>query len=296
MTEFQGSIDRGPCAQAPGQPCDFVSLGTFEDQSGKVGTVEVLQCSRCKMGVTIPPLGDVAFLYEGRESDDFQPTTGSFARHIKEIAFRRQARQLMAQLPEPPGKVLDFGCGSGLFTRCLGDLLGPDNVAGSDFHAEPPHDLVGRRYIPMSELKQHQGQFDTVLAMHVIEHDDDVLGLLAKISAMVRPGGLVVIETPNIDCIWTGLLGQSWDAWYVPFHRTHFSRASLRGYVERGGLTIIAMHDITVPTMGRSLANAVGANNSLPFLLAGIALHPLQLAGEKLSGRPSALRIIARKA
>ena len=47
--------------------------------------------------------------------------------------------------------------------------------------------------------------------------------------------------------------------------------------------------------MGRSVANLVGARNSLPFLLAGAALHPVQLAGEKLSGRPSALRVIARR-
>lgn len=295
MIQTAPDIGRGPCAAAPDKNCDFVSLGKFDDESGKVDMVEVLQCSRCKMGITMPPLADVAFLYDGRESDDFQPTTGTAARRIKDIAFRRQSRELIGQLPAAPGRVLDFGCGSGLFTRCLGDMVGKDQVWGSDFHHEPPAELADRNYIPLAELSSHQGQFDTVLAMHVLEHDDDALGLLGRIAAMARPGGTVVLETPNIDCIWTGLLGRAWDAWYVPFHRTHFSPASLQGLVTRGGLEILSMHNVTVPTMGRSLAKAVGANNSLPFLLAGIALHPVQVAGEKLSNRPSALRVIARK-
>lgn len=287
---------RGPCAAAEGAPCDFRSLGSFPDESGKLGAIEVVQCRRCKIGVTMPPLADVAFLYDGRESDDFQPTTGGIARRIKDMAFRRQARGVIAQLPAGPGKLLDYGCGSGLFTRCLGDLVGPSEIWASDFHDDAPPELVDRHYIPMNRLGDHLGRFDTVLAMHVLEHDDDVLGLLGRITAMAKPGGTVVIETPNIECLWTGLIGQAWDAWYVPFHRTHFSRASLKGLIERGGLEVLSISSVTVPTMGRSLAKALGAHNSLPFLLAGIALHPVQLAGEKLSGRPSALRVVARKA
>lgn len=286
---------RGPCAVAPDGACDFVSLGAFEDKSGRVGAVEVLQCRHCRIGISTPPLPDVAFLYEGRESQDFQPSTGGLTRLIKRIAFGRQARGILAQLPGAPGKVLDFGCGSGLFTRRLGDILGDANVTGSDFHADAPDELRDRAYLPMDRLDAVAGQFDTVLAMHVLEHDDDALGLLARIARMARPGGTVVLEVPNIDCIWTRLMGQAWDAWYVPFHRTHFSPASVAGLVARGGLDVLDVHPVSVPTIGRSLANLVGARNSLPFLLAGVALHPVQVAGEKLSGRPAALRVIARR-
>jgi SAM-dependent methyltransferase len=280
---------------APTGECEFVSLGEFEDKSGKVGAVQVIQCRYCRIGVTTPALPDVAFLYDGRESQDFQPNTSRLARTIKQIAFGRQARQLLAQLPATPGMVLDFGCGSGLFTRCLGDILDPANVTGSDFHLEAPIELSGRPYLQIERLEEWAGTFDTVLAMHVLEHDDDALALLGRITGMVRVGGTVVLEVPNIDCVWTGLFGQAWDAWYLPFHRTHFSVASLKGLVARGNLELVAIHDATVPTMGRSLANLLHARNSLPFLFTGAALHPLQLIAEKLSGRPSALRVIAQR-
>ena len=277
------------------EPCDFALLGAFPDKSGAVGPQTVWRCTRCGHGVTRPALADVSFLYDNRASQDFQPLTTGLARKIKSLAFNHQARALLAQLPERPGTVLDFGCGSGLFTSALGDRLGPDTVTGSDFHAEPPGDLSDRLYLPMAAIQERAGTFDLVIAMHVLEHDDDALGLLARITAMARPGGLVVLEVPNIDCVWARPLGRAWDAWYLPFHRSHFSRSSLLALAERGGLEVIAQHDICVPSMGRSLANLCGARNSLPFLLAGVALHPIQWAGERLSRRPSALRLIARK-
>lgn len=286
---------RATCPVAPEGRCEYDSLGHFADKSGKVGDVEVLRCRHCGIGITIPPLPDVAFLYEARESQDFQPGTAGLAHWIKKVAFRRQARALLREVGTNPARVLDFGCGSGLFTRSLGDVLGPDAVTGSDFHDEPPPDLRDRAYVPMNGLNKLEGTFDLVLAMHVLEHDDDAAGLLDRIVRMARPGGTVILEVPNIDCFWTRLLGQAWDAWYVPFHRTHFSKPSLTGLVRRGGLEILRTVDVCLPTMGRTLANAIGASNSLPFLLAGIVLHPVQWLGEKLSRRPSAIRIMARR-
>ena len=50
-----------------------------------------------------------------------------------------------------------------------------------------------------------------------------------------------------------------------------------------------------VPTMGRTFANLLRQRNSLPWLLLGVALQPLQLAGEWLWREPSALQAVARK-
>lgn len=285
-------LDR--CPKSPGGICDLSSLGRFEDKSGRVGDIEVLRCKNCGMGITTPPVKDVAFLYDGRESQDFQPGTSGLAHSIKDMAFKRQARALLEQLPERPVSILDFGCGSAQFTRCLSEVAPDIEVLGSDFHDTAPAELDAESYLSMGELDARKGSFDLVTAMHVLEHDDDALGLLGRIAGMAKPGGLVVLEVPNIDCVWTGILGQSWDAWYVPFHRTHFSKPSLEALLRSGGLELLSMRDACVPTMGRSIANALGRDNSLPFLLAGVALHPVQWAGEKLTGRPSAIRVITR--
>ena len=236
----------------------------------------------------------MAFLYEDRTSQDFQQSRSRLTRGIKGIAFRRQARRLLEQIRRRPERVVDFGCGSGLFTQELAGLLPGSLVIGTDFHAAPPADLGDVRYQPMQATAELAGQNDLVLALHVLEHDDDPAALLARIVRFAKPGGRVVIEVPNVDCIWAGVFGRYWDAWYLPYHRVHFSRESLCRLVRQSGLTIELQADSCIPTMGRTVANLLGRRVSVIFLLFGIALHPVQWLGERLSMRPSALRIIAR--
>jgi SAM-dependent methyltransferase len=283
------------CAAGSASACEFISLGSFDDKSGLVGEVSVAQCWRCGFGVSLPPLRDVGFLYADRESQDFQPETKGLSHRIKGWFFRRQAATLIRQIGGQPASILDFGCGSGQFTRGLGDLIGPEHVTGSDFHEKPPEELSGRAYLPAATRGNRKGTFDTVIAMHVLEHDDDAEALLEQIVSMARTGGTIVVEVPNIQCVWARILGRNWDAWYLPYHRTHFSRPALRALMTRAGLKIVAEQDVCVPTMGRSLANMFGAPSSLFFLLVGAALHPVQWLGEKMTCEASAIRIIARR-
>jgi SAM-dependent methyltransferase len=284
------------CFLEPGGRCELPLEAGYSDRSGLVGAVGVARCARCGVGVSQPPLPDVAFLYADRTSQDFQSRAGGLERMIKSVAFRMQARRLLAQLRDPkPRRVIDFGCGSGQFTDCLAQVLGDAQVTGADFHESPPGELRHADYRPNSELATLEASADLVIAMHVLEHDDAPRALLQRISALARPGGAVVIEVPNIDCAWTRVFGAKWDAWYLPYHRAHYSRAALSAVVESSDLEILNLVDVCVPTMGRTLANVFGRPGGVVFLLAGIALHPLQWMVEQVTGRPSALRVIARR-
>jgi SAM-dependent methyltransferase len=271
-------------------------MGRFIDRSGLVGEVGVRRCTRCGLGVSHPPLPDPALLYADRSSQDFQGGAGGIARVIKTIVFRAQARRLLAQAGGAPARIIDYGCGSGLFTRCLQAVLGDRaQVVGADFHREPPADLGPVEYRPFDRLQDLRGSADLLTLMHVLEHDDDPRALLEDVAGLLAPGGVMVIEVPNIDCVWTGVFGRWWDAWYLPYHRLHFSRRSLRALIESCGLEVRAETGVCIPTMGRTLANLLGRRNNLAFILLGAGLHPVQLAVERLTGRPSGLRVTARR-
>jgi SAM-dependent methyltransferase len=295
VNAYSAMIKAAECGSNPGQPCDHVSMGRFTDRSGTMSEVEVWRCRSCGQGVSWPPLADVSFLYAGRESQDFQPHTRGIARWIKTLAFTRQARALIRDAGFVQGDILDFGCGSGLFTRRLGDLAPEGSVTGADFDENPPAELAGRLYLSQKNLASKRDKFDLVLAMHVLEHDDNPGALLDRIVAMARDDGTIVIEVPHIDCIWASVFRRHWDAWYLPYHRVHFSRQGLRSLFRSKGLVIEREIDVCVPTMGRTLANLCGRENTLPFLILGILLHPLQWLGEKLSRQPSSLRMVARR-
>jgi len=271
-------------------------MGEFIDRSGLIGRVSVAYCTTCAVGRSLPPLPDVQFLYADRSSQDFQPGTSGIARIMKRLAFRRDARGLLKQVDQDPRAVIDFACGSGLFTSVLAEILGRDiQVTGTDFHRDPPKDIGQAEYRSIQDLDDLSGSADLVLAMHVLEHDDDPQTLLSRIAKLVRPGGILVIEVPNVDCIWTLVFGRFWDSWYLPYHRIHFSRNSLRRIVESSGFTVHSEHDVSLPTMGRSLANLFGKRNGTFFIALAALLQPLQWGIERISRRPAALRIIAHR-
>jgi SAM-dependent methyltransferase len=164
-----------------------------------------------------------------------------------------------------------------------------------DFFDTPPPGLAGAAYSSFAAAAPLHGTVDLMACFHVLEHDDDSDAMLARLLAFVRPGGTLVVEVPNVDCVWTPWFGKACANWYAPFHRVHFTRASLKALFVRAGLDIVAEEDICGPTFALSLAALLGVKpNSVLFAISA-GLRPLQWLAEKATRRPSALRIVARK-
>lgn len=287
-----------PCAAGSG-PCELEERPRLVLNTGHalMPVVEIWRCARCGHGVTRPEMADVSPLYAGRESEDFLARDSGWVQRLKQRVTRGLARWLLAQAPAAPRRIVDFGTGNGMLARSLAEVApaGAETYA-LDFFDDPPCPLPGVQYRSFARAGDLHGTVDLLTCFHVLEHDDDSDAMLARILAFLRPGGVAVIEVPNVDCVWTPWFGAACANWYAPYHRVHFTRASLRGLCERRGLTVLREQDICGPTFALSLAMLLGARpNSALFGLA-LALRPLQWAAEKLTRRPSALRIVARKA
>lgn len=283
------------CPARPGRGCTFEIVRTFENLPGTLGQVTVEQCTGCGIGVTQPAIRDISALYANRTSQDFQPDAHGLSFRIKQLAYYRQAKRLLAMSPAKANRIVDYGCGSAIFTTSLADAAEGATVFACDFHLDAPPHLRNARYHSFDEIDGLAGTIDLVIALHVLEHDEHPGDLLRRMASLLKPGGHLLLEVPNIDCVWAGIFGDAWDGWYVPYHRLHFSRASLRAVVDAAGLRIVKEEDASVPTMGRTVANLLGTGNSLPMLILGAGLHPIQAGLEKLTRRPSALRLLAER-
>lgn len=276
--------------------CNLNMSGKYINRSSVSGDVYVARCANCGIGVTQPPLEDVSALYSDRQSQDFQGRSGIIGTLLKKIAFRRGAKQLLLAVGSSPASVIDYGCGSGLFTRSIAEALPASaRVIGADFHDTPPAELKGVEYRSFDCLEDLIEKVDLVLAMHVIEHDNDPKALIAKLARFLRPGGKIVIEVPFIDCIWASIFGRFWDSWYLPYHRVHFSRQALRAMVQGSGLAVLNEMDVSVPSMGRTVASVLGKENGPGFIMLSAVLQPIQVGLEWMTRRPSALRILAER-
>jgi len=93
-------------------------------------------------------------------------------------------------------RILDLGCGGMWLTRLL--RKSGFNCVGIDL--QPPADIV-------ANVKEHSfatGSFDVVIALEMLEHED----CTDEIRRILRPGGKLIVSTPNPRWDWLLWLGE----------------------------------------------------------------------------------------
>jgi dTDP-4-dehydrorhamnose reductase len=114
---------------------------------------------------------------------------------------------LTKYLTNKPGdtKLLDFGCGSGIFVDEL-SKQGFDSY-GLDISAEAVKfgQLQGIKnlgVIDAHKVNFPDNTFDAVLTLDVLEHLEDESWALAEMERVVKPGGIIVIMVPAYMFLW----------------------------------------------------------------------------------------------
>lgn len=137
-----------------------------------------------------------------------------------------------------PGRLLEVGCGEGTFLNRLRHR-GWD-VDGVDFDAKAvkrAEEAYGIR-VHMGDLESAafpEACFDAVVMNHVIEHVYDPVALLRECRRILRPGGRLVVVTPNVQSWGHGRFGQFWRGLEPPRHIHLFSRPSLLRCAQEAG-------------------------------------------------------------
>ncbi|MBI3426034.1 MAG: class I SAM-dependent methyltransferase [Acidobacteria bacterium] len=80
-------------------------------------------------------------------------------------------------------------------------------------------------------------QFDVALLYHVIEHLPSPVAAVRELRRLVKPGGWLVLEAPNIETIWFHLLGARWRQ-FIPDHLFFFAPATLTRLCEEHGFAV----------------------------------------------------------
>lgn len=196
-------------------------------------------------------------LYASRGSD--APLVFDVAAAERRSAYLRA--QLAGWLPaDKAAAVGDLACGSGDVLFALRSF-GYTNLCGVDISGEQvavAQQQFGDRVKQQSVqafLDEHESTFDVLLAIDIIEHlsKDEVLPFLDSCQAALRPGGRLILQTPNA----ASPFGMS--VRYGDFtHEAAFTPASLAWLLTTAGLC-----DITARECGPRPVTPFGAGRWL---------------------------------
>lgn len=160
-----------------------------------------------------------------------------FLGHIVDRTYRHLPLSKHAQ-----SELLDVGCGNGDFLK-IASKCGW-RVFGVDFDSQAvsvcSSEGLNVREGGVESLPEESEAFDYITLSHVLEHVGDPNQLLQSCYRLLRPGGSIWLETPNIDSLCHGRFGRHWRGLEAPRHLVLFNAPAL----ERS-LTAVGFRDVT---------------------------------------------------
>lgn len=117
-----------------------------------------------------------------------------------------RANYIDTHTPVAGKKVLDVGCGGGILSEALAHRGA--EVTGIDMSSEPLNvakihrlesglDIDYQQSTAEAWAEQHQGEYDIVACLEMLEHVPDPGAVIAACSTLLKPGGQVYFSTIN---------------------------------------------------------------------------------------------------
>lgn len=203
----------------------------------------VVQCAGCGLWYLSPRLNETAMLAHYSSNTYFEGSDGlregysdyALQEQPLRVTFRRFLKRLH-RMGITGGALLEVGCGYGYllsearpyFERRVGTDFSDTAVNRASTDADAVY-LGGVDALPEGE------RFDAIIAVEVIEHIYDPNRFVAGLADRLKPGGHLIMATPDMGSLWRRLLGRYWPSFKLPEHVTYYGRETLTELLKRHG-------------------------------------------------------------
>lgn len=100
-----------------------------------------------------------------------------------------------------PASVLELGAGSGALSMRMADIGYTVTATDAVLENFRPHDHIHFLQVDLDERfsDNFAEQFDVVVAVEIIEHLENPMHVFREVSRLVKPGGMFLMTTPNVN-------------------------------------------------------------------------------------------------
>ncbi len=223
----------------------------YDDRYAYPGNFNLIECSKCHHKFldtyfSEEQLSELYSEYYPRASFDIK----NYAPHQEShgyFSWLKGDRASVFRWVPKNVKVLDVGCG-------FGESLGYHKSRGCEVWGVEADGNIARVAdkfgfnvkVGLFDAKNYKHDFFDYITMdQVVEHLTDPVGTLKGVADILKPGGHVVLSTPNANGWGAKLFRRRWINWHTPYHLQFFSLESISIMAEAVGLEIEKVQTIT---------------------------------------------------
>jgi 2-polyprenyl-3-methyl-5-hydroxy-6-metoxy-1,4-benzoquinol methylase len=204
--------------------------------SGIPGTQTIVKCKSCEMIYESPRFDDAVILQGYTQSNE----AGHDSQYPMRVeSFYRTLKSLKKHIPAAGSKILDIGTAGGAF------LEAAQQFGYDAWGMEPSQYLVKQGKarglkIEAGTIDSHPfapQSFDMVCLWDVIEHLTQPREALVKIKSLLKPGGILLINYPDIGT-WQAKITGAKFWWIISVHLQHFTRSTIKAICQKTGYQV----------------------------------------------------------
>lgn len=172
------------------------------------------------------------------------PEAKSVARYRK-VSGRRLAVALkLLKTGNRSPHLLDVGCSSGSLLTVGVDMgLSVSGVEPALAAAETAKNIGFDVYAGyLHDAAYPDGKFDIVTLFEIVEHLSDPTALIAECKRVLKPGGILAINTPNAASWTAKFMGERWEGFSLNDlggHASFFTPQSMKFLAQSSGLQVV---------------------------------------------------------
>lgn len=204
---------------------------------GEKGGFRIVRCKNCNLVYINPRLNaqSLKIIY-GKTY---------FNRHTQEKLLKMRLEMYKIEIAEIEklkfgGKILDVGCGEGYMLSLFGkkwEKFGTEiNRTSAKFALDKFGVQVKTGYLKDANFTTNQ--FDAISIRGVIEHLPNPLGEMKEIARILKPNGIVAVNTPNIECLTAKIFKENYRLIDPKVHLYYFSSDTLSQMIKKAGLEV----------------------------------------------------------
>ncbi|MFA6216184.1 MAG: glycosyltransferase [Candidatus Omnitrophota bacterium] len=185
--------------EAVDTPCQICGGYAFKVKEDSGGGYKVLQCLGCQFAC-VRPLPPDELLQVNYAQDYYKPWITQ-QRQSRITMWQNRLKQLNSVVSKK-GKLLDVGCGDGLFLETARNAGW--RVFGTEFSSYAVSYIKEKYGIKVFQgditaYESSGNEFDAVTLWHVLEHTKDPAAVMKKIHSLLKDTGVLILAVPNLD-------------------------------------------------------------------------------------------------